>query len=225
MSRFSTNNWKLYILIGLAIFFWTGSLCGYVASQVKRQYSLIFNVVFFFFLALVVMIRTYIVYQSCTKWTDDLDHLDIYEADEKENNKRLSQDELEIMFDEIAAQSEDGEVDQHALLAYLASHNLRVKKHRKGLVALLHDAFVTHGDGDWKINKEEWKGLIHQSTMMNQPLMSTHTTKESILKSSRNLNISSFNTAPTAAASGPEALRRLSIMQLGASLSSATKKG
>lgn len=189
-----------------------------MASQVKRQYSLIFNAGFFFVLSMVVMIRACIVYHSCTKWTDDLDHLDIYEADDKGNNKRLSQDELEIMFDEIA---EDGEVDQHALLAYLASHNLRVQKHRKGLVALLHNAFVTHGDGDWKINKDEWKGLIHRSVMSNQPLMPTHTTRDSILKSSRNLSLTSFNGngALTASASGPEALRRLSIMQLGESLS------
>ncbi|KAL7431988.1 hypothetical protein ACHAXM_002858 [Skeletonema potamos] len=177
-----------------------------------------FNAGFFFVLFMVVMIRACIVYHSCTKWTDDLDHLDIYEADDKGNNKRLSQDELEIMFDEIA---EDGEVDQHALLAYLASHNLRVQKHRKGLVALLHNAFVTHGDGDWKINKDEWKGLIHRSVMSNQPLMPTHTTRDSILKSSRNLSLTSFNGngALTASASGPEALRRLSIMQLGESLS------
>lgn len=89
------------------------------------------------------------------------------------------------------------------------------------MVALLHNAFVTHGDGDWKINKDEWKGLIHRSVMTNQPLMPTHTTRDSILKSSRNLSLTSFNGngALTASASGPEALRRLSIMQLGESLS------
>lgn len=188
----------------------------------KRQYSLIFNAGFLFLLSICVMIRTYIVYQSCTKWTGALDHLDVFQEDvgyaddgTTENKERLDEDELVRMFEEIAAYNEDGEVDQHSLLAYLTTHNLKVKKYRKGLVALLYDAFVTHGDGDWKLNKEEWKGLVHQSAMMNQSVVTSHMTKESILKSSRHL--SSINRASAAAASGPEALRRSSIMQLGTS--------
>eukprot|EP00985_Skeletonema_marinoi_P001701 scaffold686_cov245-Skeletonema_marinoi.AAC.12 len=228
-----TNNWKLYILIGLAVFFWTGSVCGYVASQMKRQYSLIFNACFLFLLSVSVTIRTCILYHGCTKWTDALDHLDVVpknqEADGTENDDRLSEDELEKIFDEIAALSEDGEVDQHLLLAYLASQDLKVKKNRKGLVGLLHHAFVTRGDGDWKIDKEEWKDLVHQSiihqsmmnsAMLNQSMMTTHMTKESILKSSKNLysSIKNIDGASTSAVAGPEALRQLSIMQLGASL-------
>ncbi|KAK1738917.1 hypothetical protein QTG54_010233 [Skeletonema marinoi] len=228
-----TNNWKLYILIGLAVFFWTGSVCGYVASQMKRQYSLIFNACFLFLLSVSVTIRTCILYHGCTKWTDALDHLDVVpknqEADGTENDDRLSEDELEKIFDEIAALSEDGEVDQHLLLAYLASQDLKVKKNRKGLVGLLHHAFVTRGDGDWKLDKEEWKDLVHQSiihqsmmnsAMLNQSMMTTHMTKESIRKSSKNLysSIKNIDGASTSAVAGPEALRQLSIMQLGASL-------
>mmetsp|Transcript_2502 Transcript_2502/g.3918 ORF Transcript_2502/g.3918 Transcript_2502/m.3918 type:complete len:453 (-) Transcript_2502:337-1695(-) len=227
-----TNNWKLYILIGLAVFFWTGSVCGYVASQMKRQYSLIFNACFLFLLSVSVTIRTCILYHGC-KWTDALEHLDVvpknHEADGTENDDRLSEDELEKIFDEVAVLSEDGEVDQHLLLAYLASQDLKVKKNRKGLVGLLHHAFVTRGDGDWKLDKEEWKGLVHQSithqsmmnsAMLNQSMITTHTTKESILKSSKNLysSIKNIDGASTSAVAGPEALRQLSIMQLGASL-------
>jgi hypothetical protein len=42
-----TNNWKLYILSGLAASFWIGSYIGFEASKFKRKYSLIFNTVFF----------------------------------------------------------------------------------------------------------------------------------------------------------------------------------
>ena len=58
------------------------------------------------------------------------------------------------------------------------------------------------------------------SAMLNQSMMTTHMTKESIVKSSKNLysSIKNIDGASTSAVAGPEALRQLSIMQLGASL-------
>ena len=70
------------------------------------------------------------------------------------------------MFDEIASGG-DGNVDQQTLLAYLATHNLKVQKHRKPLVAVLHNAFVAHGDGDWKLSKDDWNALVHQHQSSN----------------------------------------------------------
>ena len=237
-----TNNWKLYILIGLAVFFWLGSFCGFEASLVKRQYSLIFNAAFFFLLSMCVIVRTCIVYHvsfldallGTGKWVDALDHIDIVRSSNKDaetngadggetgNGGGLDKEELDRMFEEIASQSEDGKVDQQALLAYLATHDLKVQKHRKPLVAVLHEAFVAHGDGDWKLSKEDWNGLVRQSSTMmknnNQrsSMMMMHTSKKSILKSSRHLSSSANEAASAAAVSGPEALRRASIIQLGA---------
>jgi uncharacterized membrane protein YoaK (UPF0700 family) len=237
-----TNNWKLYILIGLAVSFWLGSISGFLASQVKYEYSLIFNAVFFFLLSIVVIARTCIVYQvsplnallGTGKWIDSLDHLEIVKdnggesdgsaADDKDKRNHLDEGELHQMFDEIASGG-DGNVDQQTLLAYLATHKLKVQKHRKPLVAVLHNAFVAHGDGDWKLSKDDWNALIRQSTKTSametntrrSSMMKMHTSKKSILKSSRHLSMKN-ETASAAALSGPELLRRASIIQLGAAL-------
>ncbi|KAL7449998.1 hypothetical protein ACHAWC_001991 [Mediolabrus comicus] len=238
-----TNNWKLYILIGLAVSFWLGSISGFLASQVKYEYSLIFNAVFFFLLSIVVIARTCIVYQvsplnallGTGKWMDSLDHLEIVKdnggesddgsaADDKDKRNHLDEGELHQMFDEIASGG-DGNVDQQTLLAYLTTHNLKVQKHRKPLVAVLHNAFVAHGDGDWKLSKDDWNALIHQSTKTSametntrrSSMMTMHASKKSILKSSRHLSMNN-ETASAAALSGPELLRRASIIQLGAAL-------
>ena len=53
-----TNNWKLYILIGLALSFWTGSFAGYFAAKIKFQFSLLFNAIFFLVISMCVVIRT-----------------------------------------------------------------------------------------------------------------------------------------------------------------------
>ena len=239
-----TNNWKLYILIGLAVSFWLGSISGFLAAQVKYHYSLIFNAVFFFLLSIVVIARTCIVYQMSPlnallgtgKWMDSLDHLEIVKdnggesdgsaADDKDKRNHLDESELHHMFDEIASGG-DGNVDQQTLLAYLATHNLKVQKHRKPLVAVLHNAFVAHGDGDWKLSKDDWNALVHQhqssnttsamETTRRSSMMKMHTSKKSILKSSRHLSLTN-ETASAAALSGPELLRRASIIQLGAAL-------
>ena len=42
------NLWKLYILAGLAVSFWIGSLAGYYSSVYEREQSLIMNSVFFY---------------------------------------------------------------------------------------------------------------------------------------------------------------------------------
>lgn len=241
-----TNNWKLYILIGLAVSFWLGSISGFLASQVKYQYSLIFNAGFFFLLSIVVIARTCIVYQvsplnallGTGKWMDSLDHLEIVkdnggESDDgnaanEDKGNHLDESELHQMFDEIASGG-DGNVDQQTLLAYLATHNLKVQKHRKPLVAVLHNAFVAHGDGDWKLSKDDWNALIRQSTKSavetntrRSSMMTMHTSKKSILKSSRHLSMNN-ETASAAALSGPELLRRASIIQLGAALDAKEK--
>ena len=49
------NLWKLYILSGLAISFWIGSVTGYVASEYQRSYALIMNACFFYALGLSVI--------------------------------------------------------------------------------------------------------------------------------------------------------------------------
>ena len=248
-----TNNWKLYILIliGLAVSFWLGSISGFLASQVKYQYSLIFNAGFFFLLSIVVIARTCIVYQvsplnallGTGKWMDSLDHLEIVKdnggesddgsaADDKDKGNHLDESELHQMFDEIASGG-DGNVDQQTLLAYLATHNLKLQKHRKPLEAVLHNAFVAHGDGDWKLSKDDWNALIRQSTnttsgigmetnTRRSSMMKMHTSKKSILKSSRHLSMNN-ETASAAALSGPELLRRASIIQLGAALDAKEK--
>ena len=231
-----TNNWKLYILIGLAVSFWLGSISGFLASQVKKEYSLIFNAVFFFLLSIVVIARTCIVYQvsplnallGTGKWMDSLDHLEIVKEVESDGSaadedKHLDESELHQMFDEIASGG-NGNVDQQTLLAYLATHNLKVQKHRKPLVAVLHNAFVAHGDGDWKLSKDDWNELIRQSTnsametnTRRSSMMTMHSSKKSILKSWRHLSLNN-ETASAASLSGPELLRRVSIIQLGAAL-------
>ena len=240
-----SNNWKLYILISLAVSFWLGSLSGFFAGQVKRQYSLIFNAAFFFVISMCVILRTCIVYKVSFldaiwtgKWSEVLDHVDIVHANnnkDKENSdngvegaektdKRLDEEELQRIFNEIASQSDDGKVDQQAMIAYLASHGLKVQKHRKPLISVLHTAFVTMGDGDWKLSKDDWNGLVHQSTTnysttmsdSRSSMMMMHASKKSILKSSRQL--ASLNASRSGAVSGPEALRRASIIQLGNAL-------
>merc|ERR1719287_245287 len=37
-----SNNWRLYTLSSLTLFFFIGALVGYEAAKVKRQYALIF---------------------------------------------------------------------------------------------------------------------------------------------------------------------------------------
>ena len=222
-----TNNWKLYILIGLAVFFWLGSLSGFFASQVKYDDSLIFNAAFFVLLSMCVIIRTCIVYEvsffnallGTGKWMDALDHLDVVpkDADKSATDKALHDEELNDIFEDVAAQN-DGRVDQNALIEYLTSHDFRVKKHRKPLVAVLHSAFTAHGDGDWKLSKEEWNGLIHKSLTMDRSMMLRSSVMSSRHLSLRQLSSRQLLAEDTAASSGPEALRRASIMQLGTSL-------
>jgi len=50
------NLWKLYILAGLATFFWLGSLVGYTVSKLIRNHSLILNAVFFFIMGCSIII-------------------------------------------------------------------------------------------------------------------------------------------------------------------------
>jgi len=232
-----TNNWKLYILIGLAVSFWLGSVSGFFASQVKYENSLIFNAAFFVLLSMCVIIRTCIVYQvsffnallGTGKWMDALDHLDVVpkDAGSSATDKALHSEELNVIFDDVAAQN-DGRVDQNALIEYLTSHDFRVKKHRKPLVAVLHSAFAAHGDGDWKLSKEEWNGLIHQSMttdrsmMLRSSIMSSRqlSSKQFSSKqlSSKQLSSRQLMTDDIATLSGPEALRYSSIMQYSTSL-------
>ena len=51
-----TNEWKLWILLGLAISFWSGSFVGYYASKYGRAHALWANVAFFFLIGCSLMI-------------------------------------------------------------------------------------------------------------------------------------------------------------------------
>mmetsp|Transcript_14160 Transcript_14160/g.30773 ORF Transcript_14160/g.30773 Transcript_14160/m.30773 type:complete len:418 (+) Transcript_14160:228-1481(+) len=206
-----TNNWKLYILIGLAISFWTGSIAGFFASQDKRQYSLIFNTAFFVAISLCVVFRTCRVYNvpvwqamiGVGRWNTSLDHLEIIREDDGDVKNAVSIDELMKVFDDIDTDT-TGKVDQHSLIEHLTSHHCKVQKKKKKIAAILHSAFILHGDeGDWKISREDWKHLIEESEVIERYV------------TERNLSrLSTGSALAGSTAVGPEALRRMSINQL-----------
>ena len=143
-----TNNWKLYILVGLAASFWLGSISGFFASQVKRQYSLIFNACFFFAISICVILRTCRVYRvplwqailGVGKWSMSIDHLDITQEDvgkkdddAADGDRDVTVDELLKVFDEIDKDN-NGRVNQQSLIECLTSHHCKVQKKRKPLL-------------------------------------------------------------------------------------------
>ena len=210
-----TNNWKLYILVGLAASFWLGSISGFFASQVKRQYSLIFNACFFFAISICVILRTCRVYRvplwqailGVGKWSMSIDHLDITQEDvgkkdddAADGDRDVTVDELLKVFDEIDKDN-NGRVNQQSLIECLTSHHCKVQKKRKPLVEILHAAFTAHGDeGDWALSREDWNRLIRSR-------------RSSIASSAQPQSASMRFTEVTGSAAGPEALRRMSIQQ------------
>ena len=208
-----TNNWKLYILIGLAVSFWVGSIVGFFASREKRQFSLIFNTCFFFAIAVSVIIRTSVVYKvpvwqaiiGVGKWNTTLDHIEVVEqkkGGDGDVENAVDADELMKVFDEIDSDN-TGRVDQHSLIEHLAAHKVHAK--RKKIAAVLHSAFILHGDeGDFKISREDWKHLVQQSEVVEQSLRKLGRLSSSKSKSMR---------MSAASAVGPEALRKMSVEQ------------
>ena len=218
-----TNNWKLYILIGLAVSFWTGSISGFFASQTKRQYSLFFNACFFFAIAMSVMIRTCYVYKvpfyqalfGVGKWSTTLDQLDVVEVKETSDNKyadvenALGVDELMKVFDEMDA-NHNGKVDQHILIEQLTAH--KVYKKRKRFAAILYSAYILHDDkeGDWQISREDFKHLIEHSLVMEHSLRTSMRTSTGP-GMSKSIPVGSMASLGEASiAVGPDALRRMS---------------
>ena len=161
-----SNNWKLYILMGLATAFWIGSLVGFYASRAKRQYSLIFNAGFLFAIGASVIIYFVKVHSisfcqaifglKLSEWNQ---HIDIRR---KTDGEKIAEDELMDIFDEID-DDDTGHIPQDKLLEALASNDLSIRRRRKDLIGLLHSVVMTHDDdGDWTLSKDDWRKLVHE---------------------------------------------------------------
>jgi len=204
-----TNNWKLYILVGLAAF-WTGSLVGFFASRAKRQYSLIFNACFFFAIGLSVVVFFVRVHKitfcqalfGVGKLGAMYEHIGLEESGVGE---RMSEEELIDLYDEIDLRK-SGHVDQDMLLELLASKDVHIKRTRKSLVGTAAAAIMQHeDDGDWTLSKEDWARLVRQ-----------HSEQDSILRT-RNDALAARSTSTrytVPPSSGPAAIRQMSIAQI-----------
>lgn len=173
-----SNNWKLYILSGLATSFWIGSLSGYEASKYWRQHSLIFNATFFFAIGCSIIIYFVIVHKlsifdaifGLGKFGVKFEKITVTHknvgGDEVGGRKVVSEAELMSIFDELDVNHE-GHIDQDQLVDLLASRDLEVRTQRKPIIGILHTAFEEHDtDGDWKVSREDWRRLVHEQGRM-----------------------------------------------------------
>jgi len=208
-----TNNWKLYILMGLATAFWVGSLVGFYASRAKRQYSLILNAGFLFVIGASVIFYFVKVHSisfcqavfglKLTEWNR---HIDIRR---KTDGEKIAESELMEIFDELD-DDDTGHISQDRLLEAISSHDMSIRRRRKDLIGLLHSVVVTHDDdGDWTLSKDDWRRLVHersQSAIVDG--------RDGRHPGESNTRTSLPASAYSAMGGGPSALRSMSIVQV-----------
>ncbi|KAL7546822.1 hypothetical protein ACHAWF_010158 [Thalassiosira exigua] len=159
-----TNNWKLYILSGLATSFWLGSYGGYEASKATREYSLLFATVFFFVLGMTVTL--YICIVQKVGFFDALFGLgkmgNTYtKVIVTRNGEEVPAEELLDVYDELD-DLRDGHVKQAALVEALASKDMKIEKRRKTAKEILSAIIKGNRDqyGDFTVSRDDWDALV-----------------------------------------------------------------
>lgn len=184
-----TNLWRLYILSGLTFAFWLGGLSGYEASKFKREYSLIFNAVFFATIGFSIIVYFVIAHKvsfcdaffGIGKFGIKLEKVTVkrrrtdsgkitngQSGDAAFNPGTSSLDEEELMriFDELDSNEQEA-VDQDRLMELLASKDLVVKKHRRSIFGIINARMAANEHdqtGDWTISRDDWRRLVKQNS-------------------------------------------------------------
>lgn len=167
-----TNEWRLWILTGLAAAFWTGSLLGYYASRAVHGLALAANAVFFFLIAVALITYFVVVHKisileallgvdgggHCRRGSSaSFKRVHIHKETTGED---VSESCLLQMFDDLD-KSGLGMVNKDDVLLELAKKHENMKISRCNLRSIMADLFiVVDSDDDWKISREQWAAMV-----------------------------------------------------------------
>ena len=169
------NNWKLLVLVGLALSFWVGGVVSFYATQRFTSYSLLFNALLFvmvggMLVAFLVHEHSVSVFQALMgtwQWKRALfklsAHLEHTESgnmsgssDFNNNNNTNKQDRLMALFDMVDADG-SGNIAPDELIDALLATGYSVKM--KDIRAMVKYA---DKDGDGEISLEEWRQIVRE---------------------------------------------------------------
>jgi len=164
-----TNNWKLYILAGLATSFWLGGLVGWEVSYYTRQYSLIVHSLFFFAMGCAVVGYFIVVHKmnlfdavfGLGKYSTVFEVIVVMRHREGQTDEEVSEEELMSIYDELDS-NHCGHVDQDQLVDALSARDFEVKMQRKPLKNIVTSMLKEHdATGDWTVARADWQKLVH----------------------------------------------------------------
>ena len=171
------NNWKLFILLGLAMSFWLGSWIGYETASYQRASSLILHSAFFFVMGCSVLAYFVIVHKMSVwaalfglgKFSSFVQKIVVTRhvhgggEDDSSIDEEVPESELLTIYDKLD-ENLTGHVDQEQLLQELENRGLKVKTVRLPTTSILISKFNNDGDmlGDWTLARNDFQRLVHK---------------------------------------------------------------
>eukprot|EP00978_Attheya_sp_CCMP212_P018655 scaffold51512_cov56-Attheya_sp.AAC.1 len=178
------SEWKLGILIGLAVVFWGGGLGGFFLSRKVHSLALVYNAVFFFLIG-VALTYHYIKRHGITLWqaligAGKFGTMYKHVKAITESGNEVSDSELMELFDDL---DDDGDsfIDQDELFLAITGKYDHIIKQNKNFFRILEDAWNESSDAgkNWKLSRDDWRRLVdqHSSTRhvtFSEPVLNSY---------------------------------------------------